>query len=625
MTYRQDINGLRAIAVVAVVLFHFNSTWLSGGFAGVDVFFVISGFLMTGIVYRGIESHNFSILGFYMSRANRIVPALSVLCLVLLILGWIYLTVYDYRLLGKHVASSMGFISNIIYESESGYFNSAAKDKWLLHTWSLSVEWQFYMLYPIILITLNRFFSIKTIGYFLLAGTVVGYIYSVFSSLYGWPGAFYGLSSRAWEMLLGGVAYAFPSVVKNLRRNFVEKIGLALILSSYFFLSEHDLWPGYLAILPALGTYLVIIAYCQNSIITGNVVFQKIGSASYSIYLWHWPVVVVMNYFDLSGILNIFWGIIISMLLGFISYSVIEKNIKFNRFKFNKLKVFIYPPVLLVMFVGAFGASIYIKNGVVSRLNSPLLLVERSPKSHTCDKINCSYFYDNTEWAVIGDSHSKEIAYVLAKKIKNTHKGVKEFSYSGCAPTYKRDIKINCAEWTNQSVLELIDSEEIKNVIISYRYSGYLFGSDTDIYPALPNKAPVASEGLSNEISRAKILQSVVDMVNDLSNAKDKVYVVLPIPELKENVNKSAFKLNFFEHETGDQVGSTLNYYMTRNELVRSTLLSESYPDNVIFIDPMKLFCNDDACFSILAGVPLYFDDNHLSMYGADKLLNTVL
>ena len=136
MKFRKDINGLRAIAVIAVVLFHFNPSAVTGGFAGVDVFFVISGFLMTGIIFRGIEQNNFSILRFYVARANRIIPALAVLCMALLIFGWFYINPVDYQIIGKHIASSITFLSNIIYWRESGYFDAASHEKWLLHTWS---------------------------------------------------------------------------------------------------------------------------------------------------------------------------------------------------------------------------------------------------------------------------------------------------------------------------------------------------------------------------------------------------------------------------------------------------------------------------------------------------------
>ena len=144
MNFRYDINGLRAIAIIAVILFHFNPAWVPGGFSGVDVFFVISGFLMTGIIFRGLENNNFSLFEYYASRANRIIPALAVLCMILLVFGWFYLIPSDYKALGKHVERSMLFISNFAYLKETGYFDSSSYEKWLLHTWSLSVEWQFY-------------------------------------------------------------------------------------------------------------------------------------------------------------------------------------------------------------------------------------------------------------------------------------------------------------------------------------------------------------------------------------------------------------------------------------------------------------------------------------------------
>ncbi|GAL07089.1 O-antigen acetylase [Photobacterium aphoticum] len=205
MKFRADINGLRALAVIAVVLFHFNPSWVPGGFAGVDVFFVISGFLMTGIIFRGFENSNFSIINFYVARANRIIPALSVVCLALLVFGWFYLTPLDYRALGKHVTSSMGFLSNVIYWRESGYFDTASHSKWLLHTWSLSVEWQFYMIYPVVLVLLKKCMSLTNIKRLLVAGTTIGFILSAYAT-YRWPNpAYFLLPTRAWEMMMGGL------------------------------------------------------------------------------------------------------------------------------------------------------------------------------------------------------------------------------------------------------------------------------------------------------------------------------------------------------------------------------------------------------------------------------------
>ena len=278
MKFRKDINGLRAIAVIGVLLFHFNASWMPGGFAGVDVFFVISGFLMTGIIFRGIEQEKFSILNFYVARANRIIPALVLLCLVLMVFGWFYLTPFDYKVLGKHVASSVGFLSNIIYWMESGYFDTSSLEKWLLHTWTLSVEWQFYIIYPLILVAMRKFLSIRTMKLTILVAMVLGFAFCVFAT-YRWPNASYFLlPTRAWEMLIGGVAYLYPLTLQESRKKLVEWIGLILVVSSYFVISAENPWPGYLALFPVLGSFLIIQAQRNDSIVTSNIVFQKIGA-----------------------------------------------------------------------------------------------------------------------------------------------------------------------------------------------------------------------------------------------------------------------------------------------------------------------------------------------------------
>ncbi len=324
MQFRKDINGLRAIAVIAVVLFHFNANWMPGGFAGVDVFFVISGFLMTGIIFRGVEKENFSILKFYAARANRIMPALAVLCLILLVFGWFYLTPLDYRTLGKHVGSSMGFLSNIIYWRESGYFDAASHEKWLLHTWSLSAEWQFYMIYPLILIAMRKFMSLKAMRVSIIVGTLLSFIFCVIVT-YKLPiPAYYLLPTRAWEMMIGGVAYLYPLKYKENINKIFEWAGLTLIILSFIFISKENPWPGYMAVMPVFGAFLLIQAQRNDSIITGNIIFQSLGRWSYSIYLWHWPLVVGLVFFNVFDLKIILLTIITSIILGFLSYQYIE-------------------------------------------------------------------------------------------------------------------------------------------------------------------------------------------------------------------------------------------------------------------------------------------------------------
>jgi peptidoglycan/LPS O-acetylase OafA/YrhL len=237
LKFRSDINGLRAIAVIAVVLFHFSPSLMPGGFAGVDVFFVISGYLMTGIIFKGLEQNSFSVLNFYVSRANRIIPALAVLCLVLLVLGCLFLSPLDYKTLGKHIASSMLFISNFIYWRESGYFDAESHGKWLLHTWSLSVEWQFYIIYPVLLVAFRKLVPLKALKNAVVIGTIVGFIFCVVATFKFPNPAYYLIPTRAWEMMLGGVAYLYPITFIRRRKKYLELFGLLLIFSSYYFLT----------------------------------------------------------------------------------------------------------------------------------------------------------------------------------------------------------------------------------------------------------------------------------------------------------------------------------------------------------------------------------------------------
>lgn len=358
MDFRTDINGLRAIAVIAVVIFHFNESWLPGGFIGVDLFFVISGFLMTGIIFKGLKKNNFSILKFYISRANRIIPSLALLCFTMLIIGFYFLSPTEFQTLSKHVASSVGFVSNIIYLRESGYFESLSHEKWLLHTWSLSVEWQFYLAYPLFLVILKRFFSLSVVRRAILLGAILGFFFSVYVTYFFPNYSYYALPSRAWEMLAGGVAYLYPIYVKERYKKVLESAGLLLIIFSCIFISKNTPWPGHLALFPVIGVLFVLYSKCNNSMITNNYALQRIGDWSYSIYLWHWPIVVLFYSLSINEAF-IPIGILLALILGFLNRKYIE-CINFKK-DFNKtLYCLKSVPVLLTLFVGGISVVFYI-------------------------------------------------------------------------------------------------------------------------------------------------------------------------------------------------------------------------------------------------------------------------
>jgi peptidoglycan/LPS O-acetylase OafA/YrhL len=422
LQYRKDINGLRALAVIAVVLFHFKPSWVPGGFAGVDVFFVISGFLMTSIIFTKLENNNFSILEFYLARANRIIPALAVLCVTLVVLGWIYLTPLDYRSLSKQVTSSILFISNITYWQESGYFDRASLDKWLLHTWSLSVEWQFYIVYPLVLVFLKKLVTITIIKKLVLISTVLGFIFSIIAT-HKWPGAsYYLLPTRAWELMLGGVAFLYPlQFHKNTRRG-VEWIGLGAIVLSYFLISKVSAWPGYLALIPVMGTFFVIQANHNSSLITSNPLFQAIGTWSYSIYLWHWPLVVIIYYYSLNSY-YVYLGIILSLLFGYLSNKYVEKIKIETKFISISSLIFKYKPLHFTFLLASIGLAIYVQSGFLSRLSGEMFLKNKS----AMEAVNDWYYptsnleIQGSKFRFIKGRSEKNILFIGASHIEQTY------------------------------------------------------------------------------------------------------------------------------------------------------------------------------------------------------------
>ena len=626
MHFREDINGLRAIAVIAVVLFHFNPNWMPGGFAGVDVFFVISGFLMTGIIFKGLEQQNFSLIKFYIARANRIIPALAILCIVLLIFGLFFLSPVDYKSLAKHAVSSIGFISNNIYWLESGYFDAASHEKWLLHTWSLSVEWQFYILYPILLVICNKLIGLTWTKKVILIGTILGFAFCVIAT-YKWPSSSYFLfPARAWEMMMGGVAYLYPISLNRKKSKALEIIGIIFIAASYLIITKHTPWPGYLALFPVLGTFLIIQANVKNSLITNNFVFQKIGSWSYSIYLWHWPLVVAITYFSLSFSF-IYLGVILSLILGYSSNKYIEK-IKFPN-DFNTPNSYLKcKPILIAGFTSILGLTVFANDGFIklSPENYQTLVRSSTPspyrdkchiKEYKNPKESCEYFGENISWATFGDSHVTEVSYALALKLKDKNLGLKHFSFSGCKPSYKEpdDFSI-CAKWYNETAKYILDDKSIRNVVFNHRFTNMLFGGSAKDYP-ITGETIVTDDIL-------RITKHMDELIVQLAKRKDNVYVFLPIPELNDNIFKLINNALKNDKSLENITGTSTDWYKNRNKYILDHFYSSNYPSNVHLLNTKEIFCNDGHCYAVKNGVPLYFDDNHPSVSAAAELVKLI-
>jgi peptidoglycan/LPS O-acetylase OafA/YrhL len=621
--FRTDINGLRAIAVIAVVIFHFQPAWLKGGFAGVDVFFVISGFLMTKIIFSSFEQDKFSILKFYLARINRIIPALVFLCAVLMLLGMLFLMPNEYAELSKHVVSSLGFFSNFVYWSESGYFESSSNEKWLLHTWSLSVEWQFYLIYPLVLVFLRKLMSLNTLKVLILIGAVASFGLCIFITLKSPSVSYFLLPARVWEMLIGGIAYLYPIHFLEKSKKLIQPLGLLLIVGSYLFISETTPWPGYFALFPVIGAFLVIQSQYNNSIVTGNPIFQKLGAWSYSIYLWHWPFVVAINYFALP----MYWiaiGISLSLLLGFLSYQFIEKiNFK-NSFSFKNM-IFKCKPILMIYLLGIISVLFYKTEGAYALSAEKLLSISRniasSPYRDKCHtggssylkpEHACTYFNDNITWAVFGDSHTVEISYALGKELDKIGEGVKHLSFSGCPPSFGQTISYgNCTQWTAEAIDALVQDEKIQNIVVGYRLTSALFGEQLFHYPDLP---PINS---SDDLKRQSVISSLNWIIKELSSKKKNIFILKPIPELGAPINKLLRDNHLNGNSVVDVVGTSREYFLKRNKFVLDYFDNTDFASNVKFIDPSTVNCDNNTCWAVSGGIPFYFDDDHLSIIGA--------
>lgn len=598
---------------------------MPGGFAGVDVFFVISGFLMTGIIITGIEKKQFSAIQFYVARANRIIPALAFLCLVLAILGWFYLTPIDYRALGKHIGSSVGFLSNFTFWREAGYFDVDSHQKWLLHTWSLSVEWQFYILYPFLLVALSKVMPLKGVKIFLCIATVAGFIVCVYST-YNWPQpAYFLLHARAWEMMVGGLAFLYPFNLQENRKIPLEWLGLTLIILSYVFISQDNPWPGYFALLPVLGTFFVIQARRNNSVITGNFLFQKLGKWSYSIYLWHWPVVVTLYTFSLNKH-YVYPGIILSILLGFISYQYIERA-RFKSDITRLTQLFSCKPIYYAMCVGSLGVVIFATKGFIN--NSPeqyqslVLDTAPSPKRNQCHVESyqppeqaCEYFEKNVTWTTFGDSHTVEIAYALAMKLKPYGKGLKHFSFSGCEPSYQSQESSPCARWYNDAVDYIIKDESIRNVVFNHRFTQQLVGGTADNYPIHRLKYMT--------IKTLELTNNIDSLIYQLAAHKDAVYVFYPVPEIPKNIHQLIGYHLQNKLSLTHIPGTDVDWYNTRNAFIIKHFDNAQYPQNVHLIKTKDVFCDNKQCYAVKDGTALYFDEDHPSVAGAKKLVEQI-
>ena len=356
--FRADINALRALAVGLVVLYHFKFPGFKGGFLGVDIFFVISGYLMTQIIVGEMLKGGFRYISFVAMRVARIWPALIGLVLVLLLLGAVLLPPSDYEDLGRQAWAAVLFYSNVFFNGGIGYFSFGPDERWLLHTWSLSVEWQFYLVYPLLLMAVHRSFGGRGVAvdgaaltwrllWTVAAVTVLSLGYSIWATRVDQVAAFFSLWARIWEMLCGGIVYLSASRLRAISlaaRNRLQTLAFAALMVTALVAGIDGWeaqWPGAWAGLPVLFTALALACGEGTTGVVRRLIdngfVQRVGLWSYSIYLWHWPVVIALNFAEMQPTLAPHMkylklaGMLASLLLGYLSYAFIEQRLRWRK------------------------------------------------------------------------------------------------------------------------------------------------------------------------------------------------------------------------------------------------------------------------------------------------------
>lgn len=626
--FRADINGLRAWAVLAVVLYHFAIPGFSGGFSGVDVFFVISGFLMAGIVVGGLQRQRFNLADFYLARARRILPALLVLVAAVLLVGWWLLIPSDYQVLGRHARESVLFTANLQYLSEAGYFDAASHEKWLLHTWSLAVEWQFYLLYPLALLAFQRFFaSWRALLTVHVLALLVSLALGVWWTLETPGKAFYLLAPRAWELLLGGCVFLVSqrwSPSTALARG-MELSGLLAIVFSMTLLDAGRAWPGAWALLPTLGAAAVLLAR-RESLWTASRLAQWLGTRSYSIYLWHWPLVAGLVYFDRQHLG--YWvaaGIVLSLLLGDLSYRLVEGPSR--RWLATRSRWACLGWLLLALLVVALSAQAVRRSGFPDRLPESLAQVEaqrhnKNPRQDECLKADarCVFGGERVRALVVGDSHADAIVNAIVAALPEAEDGLYFRAESAClfvkgVRWAGKGEREDCQQLLREVPQELADADPRLPLILIHRTSAYVFGQDLDPHNPSPRPMVYFSElrAGNDPAFQAEFRQHYLDTLCTLARQRP-VYLLRPVPEMPVHVPKAVGRA--LMRGLPADVSISREDYRQRHAFVWALQDEAASQCGVQLLDPLPYLCDEQVCHGSVAGVPRYVDMDHLSESG---------
>jgi peptidoglycan/LPS O-acetylase OafA/YrhL len=644
MRYRPEIDGLRALAVLPVILFHAGFDSFGGGFVGVDVFFVISGYLITTIIISELAYGNFSIINFYERRARRILPALFFVMAVCLPFAWFWLTPNDLIDFGKSLIAVSTFSSNILFWSESGYFDSSAELKPLLHTWSLAVEEQYYILFPLFLILVWRF-GMRWI----IAILFIIFLTSLLAShwgAYNSPSAtFYFLPTRGWELLVGVFAAIYLRKKRYVNSHAISQIlsliGFSMVIFSIFYFNEKIPFPSFYALVPTLGTFLMIL-YAEPKTLVFKILSHKhlvaIGLISYSAYLWHQPLLAFARHRLLGeeSMPVLIFLCILSIVMAWFSWRFVEKPFRDKKITTRKT-VFTSSLIGIVLFIFIGSLFIY-KDGLPERVNLTQELQESFERPKVADCFDIPYSYSAEKWGctlgavdneeidfmLFGDSHSLSLKNIINDLGIKYGKKVFFTGAGGCIPfigvySDRDDQKISNCNLLNFRVYKFAKQEKIKGLILSARWSYYTHG-DYEF-----SGGQLISDVDNNEYSLKKSLEAfsilfhqTIDLYNDIQVP---IHIISQPPH--QQYNPESLYFQFLKGRIDIEEASIKKEDFSKLNRIPRTVFNSRLDDFNLY-DVTSIFCNNYTCPIGTPEKSFYYDEDHLSIFGAERLIATI-
>jgi peptidoglycan/LPS O-acetylase OafA/YrhL len=633
---------LRAIAVLSVVIFHVFPEWLSGGYVGVDIFFVISGFLISNVIIGNLQRDNFSFIDFYSRRIRRIFPALIIVLLTSIIFGWFALLASEYKQLGKHIVGGASFASNFLFWREAGYFDNDAVTKPLLHLWSLGIEEQFYILWPLLLWLAWKKFNLLVA---IVTVAIISFALNINTSSNDAVAAFYSPQTRFWELLTGAILAQLSLQTKKRATadvalcNIQALLGAVLIVIGLTIINKSRHFPGWWVLLPTSGAALIIASGAQawlNRVVLSNGVMVWFGLISYPLYLWHWPLLSFIRI--MQGAVPS-WEtrvavVLLSIALAWLTYRWVESPIRQG----SKTKTKTVALLILMMIVGGLGYSVFVHGGFISRhpqaeaVNARLAWPERMNFSQDCvSRFGQQYApycrVDNSsapsEIMLIGDSAANHFFPGLNAATKG--KNLLNLGRGACLPflgvnTRRYQIDLECQEVMADALTLAANTSEVKTVVLAMMGSAYikkyikLQGGEFELH-SLDDPGQ-----RDTRIIFESAMRKTLDL---LTGANKNVIFVVSVPTLDFDPDTCVDRRPLYLMKktlTSPCAMSRENFEESSHiyrELVFRVL--QDYPDVKVF-DAATALCDKNYCWAMKDNQLLYRDRIHLTLQGSEYM-----